>query len=144
MTNKNDAQTLLDSRLAVYGERVKNMEDVAKVWSGILGFEVRPDQVTLCMMGYKLVRASGTPDYEDNIKDVEGYALMFREIIGDRMISAVNTDEYIAKKNHPSNAARTIRMFTLCEDHASDHPYIGGHIQVTNDLTQCEDCQKED
>ena len=108
MNNKlNEAQELLDSRLAVYGERVKNMTDVAKVFSGILGVEVRPDQVPLLMIGYKTVRASGTPDYEDNIKDIEGYALMFREIIGDDMISAVNTDEYIEKKQavHPLEQA---------------------------------------
>lgn len=103
----NEAQDLLDSRLAVYGERVKNMTDVAKVFSGILGVEVRPDQVPLLMIGYKTVRASGTPDYEDNIKDIEGYALMFREIIGDDMISAVNTDEYVEKKQavHPLEKA---------------------------------------
>ena len=98
MSENNDAQELLDSRLSVYGPRVKNMQDVAQVWSGILGHEVRADQVTLMMIGYKLVRASGTPDYEDNIKDVEGYALMFREIIGDDMVSAFTTDEYLKAK----------------------------------------------
>jgi len=94
-----EAQTLLDSRHAVYGDRVKNMQDVAKVFSGILGTEVRADQVPLLMVGYKTVRASQTPDYEDNVKDIEGYAIMFREIIGDDMIPAVNTDEYLAAKN---------------------------------------------
>jgi Domain of unknown function (DUF6378) len=96
--NNNEAQELLDSRLAVYGERKKNMENVAKVFSGILGIEVRPDQVPLLMVGYKTVRASQTPDYEDNVKDIEGYSLMFREIIGEDMIAAVNTDEYLAEK----------------------------------------------
>ena len=98
-TIKEEAQTLLDSRLAVYGERVSNMTRVAQVFSGILGTEVRPDQVPLLMAGYKTVRASITPDYEDNVKDIEGYALMFREIIGDDMIPAVNTDEYLLEKN---------------------------------------------
>jgi hypothetical protein len=98
MNSKEEAQELLDSRVAVYGERVKNMENVAKVFSGILGIEVRPDQVPLLMVGYKTVRASQTPDYEDNVKDIEGYAIMFREIIGDDMIAAVNTDEYLKEK----------------------------------------------
>ena len=98
-TTKEEAQTLLDSRLAVYGERVENMTRVAQVFSGILGMEVRPDQVPLLMVGYKTVRASQTPDYEDNVKDIEGYSLMFREIIGDDMIAAVNTDEYLLEKN---------------------------------------------
>jgi hypothetical protein len=51
------------------------------------------------MVGYKTVRASKTPDYEDNVKDIEGYALMFREIIGSDMIAAVNTDEYLLEKS---------------------------------------------
>jgi hypothetical protein len=99
MNHTEEAQNLLDSRHAVYGERKKNMENVAKVFSGILGIEVRPDQVPLLMVGYKTVRASQTPDYEDNVKDIEGYALMFREIIGDDMIAAVNTDEYLLEKS---------------------------------------------
>jgi len=98
-STKDEAQNLLDSRLAVYGERVENMTRVAQVFSGILGTEVRPDQVPLLMVGYKTVRASQTPDYEDNVKDIEGYAIMFREIIGDDMIAAVNTDEYLLEKN---------------------------------------------
>jgi hypothetical protein len=93
-----EAQELLDSRLAVYGERVSNMENVAKIFSGILGIEVRPDQVPLLMIGYKTFRASQTPDYEDNVKDIEGYAIMFREVVGDDMIPAVNTDEYVLEK----------------------------------------------
>jgi hypothetical protein len=105
-TIKEEAQTLLDSRETVYGDRVKNMQDVAKVFSGILGTEVRPDQVPLLMVGYKTVRASQTPDYEDNVKDIEGYAIMFREIIGDDMIPAVNTDEYLLEKNR-----RAMRSF---------------------------------
>jgi hypothetical protein len=98
-TINNEAQELLDSRLAVYGERVSNMENVAKIFSGILGTEVRPDQVPLLMIGYKTFRASQTPDYEDNVKDIEGYAIMFREVIGDDMIAAVNTDEYVLEKS---------------------------------------------
>lgn len=100
-----EAQALLDSRVAVYGERVKNMERVAQVFSGILGIEVRPDQVPLLMVGYKTVRASQTPDYEDNVKDIEGYAIMFREIIGDDMIAAVNTDEYLLEKSRREQSA---------------------------------------
>ena len=147
MSNMDKAQELLNSRVTVYGDRVKNMEDVAKVWSGILGTEVRADQVTLCMMGYKLVRASGTPDYEDNIKDVEGYALMFREIIGDKMISAVTTDEYLAKKQHPTrlqHAENKIRaVVKLCENHADERPYAGAAVNVVQNWEDCEECVKE-
>jgi hypothetical protein len=112
-STKDEAQELLDSRLAVYGERVENMTRVAQVFSGILGVEVRPDQVPLLMVGYKTVRASQTPDYEDNVKDIEGYALMFREIIGDNMISAVNTDEYLLEKSRREMDGPSVPAF-LC------------------------------
>ena len=99
INNIDEAQELLDSREEVYGDRVTNMERVAQVFSGILGTEVRADQVPLLMVGYKTVRASQTPDYEDNVKDIEGYAIMFRECVGEAMISAVNTDEYLREKS---------------------------------------------
>jgi hypothetical protein len=129
-TTNNEAQELLDSRLAVYGERVENMTRVAKVFSGILGIEVRPDQVPLLMVGYKTVRASQTPDYEDNIKDVEGYAIMFREIIGDDMIAAVNTDEYILEKGRRELAKEELNK------HARAY-----NSRYENDLPQPTDAQ---
>ncbi len=104
MSEHETGQELLDGRESVYGERVKNMEDVAKVWSGIFGFDVRADQVTLAMMGYKLVRASGTPDYSDNIDDVEGYAIMFREVIGEAMIDAKSVSDYLERKAQRADA----------------------------------------
>lgn len=133
--NIGKAQELLDSREEVYGDRVTNMERVAQVFSGILGTEVRADQVPLLMVGYKTVRASQTPDYEDNVKDIEGYAIMFREVIGEAMISAVNTDEYLQEKSRrevvemegPSEPAeycrgcgRTLAVDAPLKDHAKD------------------------
>jgi hypothetical protein len=146
---KKEAQELLDSRLAVYGERVENMTRVAQVFSGILGMEVRPDQVPLLMVGYKTVRASQTPDYEDNVKDIEGYALMFREIIGDDMIAAVNTDEYLLEKNRrdmqemegPSEPAmycrgcdRTLPVTARSSAHAEDCAIaeLNKHVRAYN------------
>jgi Domain of unknown function (DUF6378) len=126
MTSKEEAQELLDSRLAVYGERVENMTRVAKVFSGILGIEVRPDQVPLLMVGYKTVRASQTPDYEDNVKDIEGYAIMFRECVGDDMIAAVNTDEYLVEKTRREAVEernRYIRAYnSMCDEADSEAP----------------------
>ena len=108
-----EAQNLLDTRAAhpAYGDRIENMERVAQVFSGILGTEVRPEQVTLLMIGYKAVRASKTPDYEDNVKDIEGYALMFREIIGDDMISAAHTDEYLLEKSRREMEGPSVSAF---------------------------------
>jgi hypothetical protein len=160
-TIKEEAQELLDSRLAVYGERVTNMERVAQVFSGILGTEVRPDQVPLLMVGYKTVRASQTPDYEDNIKDIEGYGLMFREIIGDNMISAVNTDEYIREKSRReamkiaemvdppepvftcSGCGRTLVFAARPHAHAADCKVAELNRHVISYNSRCDDLAEE-
>lgn len=90
---------LIDGRQKLYGDAVDGMERIAKVWSGILGFEVRPDQVPVMMMGLKLVRTSVSPDYSDNSDDVEGFLDIFRKVVGDDMIHARTGQEYWAEKN---------------------------------------------
>lgn len=98
-SNGQSTEELLASRQSVYGDRVDNMVRVAQIWTGILGFEVQPVQVALMMAGYKLYRASLTPDYSDNVDDVDGYIQMAREVVGDDMIHARTVDEYLEKKS---------------------------------------------
>ena len=95
----NDVTTeVVDGRRSVYGEPSISFPLVAQVWSGILGTEVRPDQVPLLLIGYKLVRASECPEYSDNIDDVEGYAKIFREVMGDDLVHARSVTEFIEKR----------------------------------------------
>ncbi len=89
---------VVDARRSVYGEPAISFPLVAQVWSGILGTEVRPDQVPLLLIGYKLVRASECPEYSDNIDDVDGYAKIFREVMGDKLIDARSVAEFVEKK----------------------------------------------
>ena len=96
--NKTEAQELLDSRLAVYGDRIDNMRRVALMWSGFLGVEIKPWQVPVLFALYKQYRIAITPDYSDNIDDVDGYMLMFREVIGVDMVQARTVEEYLAEK----------------------------------------------
>src|SRR5690606_15984978 len=39
-----------------------------------------------------------TPDYSDNIDDIDGWVRMAREIVGERMIQARTVEEYLEKK----------------------------------------------
>lgn len=94
----NSADDFINDREVMYGSAVNNWVDTAKIWSGILGYDVQPWQAVLCMMGMKLQRARMVPDYEDNIKDVEGYAEIFRRILGPDMIHAQTAAEYLEKK----------------------------------------------
>lgn len=87
---------LIDGRVDVYGDPVKVFTRHAQVWSGILGTEVQPWQVALCMMGYKLVRTSVTPDYSDNSDDIDGYKDIFTSLIGEDMVHARDTATYLA------------------------------------------------
>lgn len=89
---------IVDGRTAVYGEPVECFTRIAQVWSGILGHEVQPWEVPLCMMGFKLVRADFAPDYSDNIDDASGYEDIFRQIIGEDMVDARSVSEYLEKK----------------------------------------------
>jgi len=93
--NKSDAQKLVDQRLSVYGDRVENMVRVAKMWEGLFNFPVQPWQVPLAFAMYKMYRAGITPDYSDTIDDVDGYLLMFREVIGEDMVQARTVEEYL-------------------------------------------------
>lgn len=100
---KNDTVTdivdeVIDGRRSVYGDPINGFARIAQVWSGILDFEVRPDQVPLCLIGLKAVRTSITPDYSDNSDDIEGFLAIFREIIGPDMIHARLVSEYLEKK----------------------------------------------
>jgi len=90
---------VIDGRVNVYGEPTEVFWRHAEAWSAILGTEVRPDQVALCLIAYKAVRASVTPDYSDNSDDIEGYLDIFRKIVDHEMgmIHARNTEDYVAK-----------------------------------------------
>lgn len=71
---------------------------IAQVWSGILGHTVRPVDVPLMMAGMKLVRAQNTPDYSDNVDDIDGYIEIARKVVGEDMILARSVQEYLDKK----------------------------------------------
>lgn len=87
-------EEVIDGRVDVYGDPAKVFVRHAQVWSGILGIEVQPWQVALCMIGYKLVRTGITPDYSDNSDDIEGYLDIFRQLMPD-MVQARDTAEYL-------------------------------------------------
>ena len=93
---------VIDQRETLYGEPVQGMVRTAQIWSGILGFEVQPAQVPLMLMGYKLMRASISPDYADNSDDVEGDLDIFRKVVGEDMIHARTTADYWAQKEGPA------------------------------------------
>lgn len=55
-----------------YGHPFEDFSRTAKIWSAILGIEVMPEQVALCMVGLKISREVNRPK-RDNIVDGAGY-----------------------------------------------------------------------
>lgn len=55
-----------------YDHPLDNFTRIAKIWSVILGIEVTPEQVGLCMVGTKIAREAYHPK-RDNLVDGAGY-----------------------------------------------------------------------
>jgi hypothetical protein len=74
----NAAKTVRE-RGKVYGSMHTNMLRTAQMWSAILGYTITPAQVAMCMIALKMARLTQTPDHEDSVVDIAGYAAVLRE-----------------------------------------------------------------
>tara|TARA_R110000822_G_scaffold24990_1_gene75865 strand:+ start:6413 stop:6694 length:282 start_codon:yes stop_codon:yes gene_type:complete len=63
----------------VYGDPLTDMVRIAGMWSGILGVEIPPTKVPMCMIAVKLSRLTTSPDHADSAIDIAGYAAILRE-----------------------------------------------------------------
>ena len=65
-----------------YGPAEVNMARTGIIWQAILGLDapVAPERVALCLIGVKLARLVHTPDDEDSISDLSGYAAVLRAL----------------------------------------------------------------
>lgn len=66
-----------------YGTPQKNHERIAAMWSVILGDEVTPTQVALCMAALKIARLIETPDHLDSYVDGAAYLGIAGELATD-------------------------------------------------------------
>lgn len=63
-----------------YGGKLQNFSQIAMLWQGQLATKLQPnakitpEDVALCMIQVKLARLAKSPDHEDSILDVAGYA----------------------------------------------------------------------
>ena len=73
---------LTQERGARYGHPRENFARIGRVWSAILGQEVTPEQVGLCMIGVKLARLVETPDDHDSLVDISGYVGTMQMLAG--------------------------------------------------------------
>ena len=98
---KDEAKEILDSRHATYGDRVANMDAAAGMVNAYLaGVDQRKDPAltgadfAMIMALYKIYRFAVTPDYQDNIDDIEGYLRIVRECMEGKLIPSRTAEEY--------------------------------------------------
>ena len=68
------------NRNSQYGEPENNLATIAAFWSLILGAEVSPQQVALCMAALKIARCTNGQYHRDNFVDGAGYIALAGEM----------------------------------------------------------------
>ena len=75
-----NAAGVIETRRQQYGPPEALFGHIAKRWSLVLGTEVTPTQVALCMIDLKVARLVHDPAHLDSIVDLAGYAACLREV----------------------------------------------------------------
>ena len=77
------AELVSGERQAAYGHPLDNFTRAAQIWGVILGCEVTPEQVSLCMVGMKIAREVNQTK-PDTVVDGIGYFLTLNMIREER------------------------------------------------------------
>ena len=79
----NNAHTLINGdRAQDYGDPAVNFQRIADLWQPILGADVEPWQVALCLTQLKVARLITSPQHEDSWTDAAGYVALGAEVSG--------------------------------------------------------------
>jgi len=76
-----EIQVTLNERGSIYGSSRTNHERISELWTGYLGDYISPMQVSMCMLLVKVSRLTETPNHQDSIKDLIGYATIYNELL---------------------------------------------------------------
>jgi hypothetical protein len=74
------AAAVVRDRRRRHGDPAELFGRVAVRWSQVLGAQVTPAQVVLCLIDLKLARLVGDPQHLDSLVDVAGYSAYVREV----------------------------------------------------------------
>jgi Domain of unknown function (DUF6378) len=78
-----EAAAIVRDRRHTYGQPLDLFQRVAVRWSQVLGTEVSPAQVIVCLVDLKVARLSHDPRHLDSIIDIVGYAGCLAEVLPD-------------------------------------------------------------
>ena len=68
------AETITHDREKDYGHPRDSFNRISIMWSAILGTDVTPHDVALCMVALKISRLAHDPEHLDSAVDIVGYA----------------------------------------------------------------------
>lgn len=74
-----EAADVVTQRGITYGSARKNMQRTADLWAPILGAQVTPVQVALCLIALKMARLVESPTHADSALDIAGYAAVLKD-----------------------------------------------------------------
>lgn len=74
------AQLISGDRARDYGDARESFTRLAKLWAPVLGVDVTPAQVALCLTQLKISRLIATPTHGDSWIDAAGYIALGAEI----------------------------------------------------------------
>ena len=80
------AKEVVAERGKSYGAPKENFERIAALWNTVLGDETLKEplnaaDVAMMMICLKLARLTATPDHEDSMVDICGYAALMSEVV---------------------------------------------------------------
>lgn len=77
-----------------YGDKLPNFTQIGMLWQGTIahklapGVAITPEDVALMMIQVKIARLAKSPDHQDSIKDVAGYAGCYDALQTERVFGA--------------------------------------------------------
>lgn len=77
-----------------YGDKLVNFAQIANLWTGTIGHKLQvgrpitPEDVALCMIQVKVARLAKSPDHQDSILDIAGYAGCYDKLQDERKAGA--------------------------------------------------------
>ncbi len=63
-------------RVATYGDPGKNLRMIAGLWGKYLQANITPEDVCNMMIMLKISRLKNTPQHQDSLVDIVGYAML--------------------------------------------------------------------
>ena len=78
-----EVKYIVRARGAVYGSSATNHRRISELWSGYLDTYISPEQAAMCMLLVKVSRLSESSQHDDSLKDLVGYACVYRKIIAE-------------------------------------------------------------